>query len=335
MNTERIFSLSPAKLKRELRNEMVKLGYNENVLHNTPDFLYVEGDAPYMLIAHLDTVHKNLPSIICYSKDGNYMMSPQGIGGDDRCGVYIILTLLTKLPFKPYVLFTMDEEVGGLGAKAFIDYMMDHDIPDLKYIVEYDRKGNDDCVFYSCDNQEFVEFVEQFGFKESYGTFSDISIIAPELSVAAVNLSSGYYNPHTEYEYVSFDDMHEIIQKSLKMFGTDCGSFKYIKKTLSITSYSSVYDDDIDKLVSFVPAGLLWIRNTIKGTWYENEEEEIAVDEEGNLYRRSPYYDDYVKMYVSQYTLYPTEENFVPEYDAENATVVQVFCPNYSPSYDY
>lgn len=328
MNLEKIFSLSPIQLKTALNGEMIKLGYNENVLHNTKDFLYAEGNAPYMLVAHLDTVHKSLPSIICYSKDGDYMMSPQGIGGDDRCGVFIILQLLAKLPFKPYVLFTMDEEVGGLGAKAFIDYMVEHDIPELKYIVEYDRKGDDDCVFYSCGNQEFIKFVEQFGFVESYGTFSDISIIAPEFGVAAVNLSSGYYNPHTEHEYVSLEDMHTIIEKSLKMFNTDCDSFKYVEKALSFTSY--VWEDDIAKIVSFVPAGMLWVRNAIKNEWYENDDEEIAVDEEGNLYRQSPYYDDYVKIYNPSYTLYPAEEGYVPKYDESNSTVIEVFCPTYN-----
>lgn len=321
MNIEKIFSLSAAKLKNALRNEMVKLGYAEGSLHNKKDFLYAEGNAPYMLVAHLDTVHKSLPSIICYSKDGKYMMSPQGIGGDDRCGVYIILALLEKLSFKPYVVFTMGEEIGGVGADAFITYMCGHDIPELKYIVEYDRKGNKDCVFYSCDNPDFTEFVEQFGFKEAYGTFSDISIIAPEFGVAAVNLSSGYYNPHTEHEYVSFDDMNDIINKSLKMFAAECEQFVYIEgvKTYSGGSHYPYGDRLVD--VSFVPENTLNVLDYYDGKWGTNGAFQIAIDKSGKLYKFNPYYGDYSQ--VSN--VYPIEDDFVPTYDPDNTTTVYVF----------
>lgn len=321
MNTEKIFSLSAPKLKQALRNEMVSLGYNEGALHNKKDFLYAEGNVPYMLVAHLDTVHTKLPSIICYSKDGNYMMSPQGIGGDDRCGVYIILNLLNKLTFKPYVLFTLGEEVGGIGANAFINYIAGYDIPELKYIVEYDRKGNEDCVFYRCDNADFVEFVEQFGFKEAYGTFSDISTIAPELKVAAVNLSSGYYNPHTEHEYVSFSDMHKIIEKSVKMLTTDCAPFEYIEKAITTSKSYNYYDYYDVLLVSLLPEGTMWVRDFTNGVKYKNGFGEIAIDEAGNLYKYSPYYDDYTRTYSTE----AIDEDYTPEFDEENAVTVRAF----------
>ena len=51
------------------------------------NFILVRGTAPVMLVAHLDTVHTEPVKQICASKDGNILMSPQGIGGDDRCGV--------------------------------------------------------------------------------------------------------------------------------------------------------------------------------------------------------------------------------------------------------
>ena len=310
MNIEKIFSLSAAKLKNALRNELHMLGYAEGNLHNKKDFLYAEGNAPYMLIAHLDTVHTKLPSIICYSKDGNYMMSPQGIGGDDRCGVYIILELLNKLPFKPYVLFTMGEEIGGIGADAFIEYMIGHDIPDLKYIVEYDRKGNKDCVFYQCDNPEFTEFVEKFGFKKAYGTFSDISIIAPEFGVAAVNLSSGYYSPHTEHEYVSMKDMGNIIEMSLKMFNAEAEHFEYIEVKHTY-SYSN---GDIE--VSFVPAKTIYVYSGYSDYTYMNAEFEIAVDRFGNYYRYNRTYGDLISLWSD---IAPVEGTMLPAYDENNS----------------
>jgi hypothetical protein len=318
MNTETIFKLSAQKLKQNLRAELVRLGYAEKSLHNKSKFLYAEGDAPYMLVAHLDTVHRDLPSVICYSKDGNYMMSPQGIGGDDRCGVYIILELLKKLSYRPYVLFTMDEEVGGLGARAFAGYIEQYGVPELKYIVEYDRKGNKDCVFYQCDNKEFVEFVESFGFKEEYGTYTDICDIAPTMGVAAVNLSSGYFSPHTEHEYVSMKDMYNIIDKSYKMLRSECDTFKYVKK-----EYLSSYCYVGKKIaVSFVPEDTLYLYAWRSGEYYLNDYHEIVVDEYGNYYYYDPTYKDLMSVYGEVEAVDP--EN-VPVYDPSKSQYLPVY----------
>lgn len=332
MNTEKIFKMPENQIKKALRNELIGLGYTESMLHNKNTFLYAEGNAPYMLVAHLDTVHKQAPSIICYSKDGNYIMSPQGIGGDDRCGVYIILALLAKLPYKPYILFTTGEETGGIGANSFVNYIAKRDKPALNYIVEFDRKGDNDCVFYDCDNPDFVTFVEQFGFKEAWGTFSDISIIAPELGAAAVNLSSGYYNPHTEHEYVSVKDMQSIIDRSFKMLTAKCESpFEYIEKVYGVSTYGkydySCYDREM--AVVLLEANTVWVRDSLTYKYRENRAKEIAMDKYGNFYQLSPTYGDYVN--VSR--VYPIEDDFEPEYDLKKIVFVEVFCGAYNYEY--
>ena len=88
------------------------------------------------------------------------------------------------------MLFCEDEETGGHGARAFTQSGI---AADVHYIVEMDRRGDNDAVFYECDNPEFTEFVCSFGFSEEAGSFSDISVIAPYLKRAAVNISAGYY----------------------------------------------------------------------------------------------------------------------------------------------
>ena len=118
-------------------------------VYDKSKFVYAKGDIPVMVVSHLDTVHKQTPKHICYSDDG-IIMSPQGIGGDDRCGVYII-TRLIESGYKPYVLFTCDEETGGVGAGHFISDSLSLDCK-FKFIIEFDRKGANDCVFYDCEN---------------------------------------------------------------------------------------------------------------------------------------------------------------------------------------
>lgn len=319
MKIEKIFMLTANALKKALAVELTKYGYEKGEIHNKNKFLYAEGDAQYMLVAHLDTVHRQSPSIICYSQDGNYIMSPQGIGGDDRCGVYIILSLLEKLPFKPHIVFTMEEEVGGRGASAFIGYLDNKQMcPELKYIVEFDRKGDKDCVFYHCDNNEFVEFVEGFGFKKAHGTFTDISIIAPSLGVAAVNLSSGYYNPHTEHEYVSMKDMSDIINASYNMLCTESQTFEYIEEETYAYSYYGTTNQKTS--VSFLPQDTVLVVSRYTSKQYMNGDKEIAVDKYGNYYKYDNVYNEIERLYYAD--VVPIDDDYDPVYDEANAVLI-------------
>ena len=180
-------------------------------------FLLVQGKAPVLLVAHLDTVHEEPVQTICTSQGGNILMSPQGIGGDDRCGVYALVKAHELADKKPWLLFTCDEEVGGKGARAFADAFnmgkLPKELEKLKLIIEIDRKGSGDAVYYDCVNENFEAYITSKGFKTAFGTFSDISIIAPELGVAAVNLSSGYYHAHTLHEYINRKHLEATIRK--------------------------------------------------------------------------------------------------------------------------
>ncbi len=231
-----IVKLKQHELKQQLHAELRK-HYDQSDIKFCRGFLYAEGDIPVMVVAHLDTVHRKPVETVCVSDDGRYVMSPQGIGGDDRCGVYIILQLLERYGIKPYVLFTEDEEVGGIGARMFTKSTF---MPDLKYIIEFDRRGDNDAVFYDCDNPAFTAFVETFGFREEYGSFSDISYIAPHLKAAAVNLSSGYFNEHTLHEMVDLVAVEDIIKRGAKlvMAHDTVSAYEYIEHVYVPKHYS-------------------------------------------------------------------------------------------------
>jgi hypothetical protein len=199
-------------------------------------FVYAKGTQPVLLVAHLDTVHKHPVQLIMYTKKGDYMMSPQGIGGDDRCGVYMALKLAEETGC--HVLFCEDEEIGGIGATKFVNSGIK---PDVNYIIEFDRRGSNDAVFYDCANDDFVDFVESFGFSTTFGSFSDISIIAPALGVAAVNLSCGYYNAHSENEYININEMENNIQRANAMVVSEVNKFEYVEKLKYANSFLTSY----------------------------------------------------------------------------------------------
>lgn len=217
-----IIQMGQKDLKNYLELHLQDLGYTPI---RKKGFLYAQGTIPVLLIAHLDTVHRQKADIICFSPDMRYVMSPQGIGGDDRCGVYMILQIINRLPC--HVLFCEDEEKGGVGAKAFTGADI---LPSVNYIVEMDRRGSNDAVFYRCNNPEFTDFVLSFGFKENHGTFSDISVIAPYLDTAAVNISSGYYNEHTQHEYIDMVAVEKNISRISEMASVETEHFEYIQE---------------------------------------------------------------------------------------------------------
>lgn len=218
---EMIFRMTQKELRLALYEHLKKLGRTP-VLDD--GFVYSAGTHPVLLIAHMDTVHDDPVEAICKDNTRNIWMSPQGIGGDDRCGIYIILRLIEK--FDCHVLFCEDEEVGGVGAKKFTRSRI---TPEVNFIVEFDRMGSDDAVFYACDNKKFTDFIEAHDFTEAFGSFSDISVVAPHLGVAAVNLSSGYHNPHSLSEYVNFNQVEKTIDRAGRILNDAGTRFEYVK----------------------------------------------------------------------------------------------------------
>lgn len=181
-----------------------------------PEYIMAEGDIPIALVAHMDTVHKRKPLQIFYDQEETVMWSPQGLGADDRAGIFAIVDIIQR-GFRPHIIFTTDEEVGGLGAHQLIQSFPDCPFAQLKFIIELDRANHNDCVFYECANETFIDYIEHFGFAEDIGSFTDISVIAPNWKVAAVNLSIGYYNEHSLGEYLVVSELEETIEKVIKI----------------------------------------------------------------------------------------------------------------------
>ena len=229
-NLKEILQMSQEELKSHLEGVLQEKGYHTQ---NRKGYLYAPGKVPVLLVAHLDTVHTMKPDIICFSEDGRFVMSPQGIGGDDRCGVYMILQIIQDA--RCHVLFCEDEETGGNGARAFTRSRLRVNV---NYIVEMDRRGNNDAVFYQCDNPDFTDFILSYGFEEKTGSFSDISVVAPHLEAAAVNISAGYYNKHRPHECIDMLAVENNIQRIKQMVLTETEPFPFIQRKSSYHQFS-------------------------------------------------------------------------------------------------
>lgn len=223
------------KTQKELHKylyDRLKQYYPKGDIYSEDTYLLAEGEIPIMLVAHLDTVfgeqtRHNMH--IYYDKQHMVMWSPDGLGTDDRAGVIIILRIL-EAGYRPHILFTHEEEFGGIGAFDF-SFNDIANTMDIRYMIELDRSGFDDCVFYSCDNYEFTRYITSFGFHEELGTFSDISVIMPYSGIAGVNLSVGYVDEHLETEHWYVYWANETYHKVIAMLSAPpIEKFKYIQR---------------------------------------------------------------------------------------------------------
>ena len=206
---ERLVSLK----QNELRRAMIKFlrSKYDNVIVNQ-HYLVAIGEIPIALVAHMDTVFPSPALELYYDRRKNVMWSPDGLGADDRAGVCAILKII-QAGLRPSIILTTDEEKGGIGACALAVSEYPFDSVDLKYMIELDRRGENDCVFYECYCPEFTHYVESFGFEEAKGSFSDISFLMSQWGICGVNLSVGYENEHSLSEILHVGALYDTIDK--------------------------------------------------------------------------------------------------------------------------
>lgn len=203
-------------------------------------YLYATGKIPILLNAHADTVFAKPPQKIFFDRKHKVYFSPDGLGADDRAGVFGVLKLVS-LGYRPSLLFTDLEESGGLGAKFFAD----EEEPKWNIIFAIDRRGENEAAIYNCDSPQLREILDEHGFKIVQGSFSDISIICPRFGIAGANLSAGFYENHTRHEYFSEKALWNTLEKLAKILENPPSDvIKYVPKP--ILDYRALSYDDLD-----------------------------------------------------------------------------------------
>lgn len=165
-------------------------------------------------VAHTDTVQKIVEEY-AVTRIGHLFAAHSlrtgkqiGVGGDDKVGVAMALACLRDMDAVKAVFFA-DEEKGCVGAK-------DGDLEffkDVSFIIEADRQGEHDVVIAIAGDQLVSkEFCIEAGAIlrrhdrdwASDGRPTDIGALKNKgLPICAINISCGYFNPHTDYETVS------------------------------------------------------------------------------------------------------------------------------------
>lgn len=204
-------------------------------------YVFAEGDADVLLTAHVDTVHREQCSEknTTYDAENRTLTSSVGIGGDDRCGVYIILKTIAELSegdsSLPTIAICNYEETGADGSRALaknekaVAYIKEH----CKYMIELDRAGTDEAVYYDCGNEAFKEYIDSKTKRsEHWGTFSDICELSPVTDVASVNLSCGYKDAHTKREVIVINEVIKCFEDVMLLISDldNVSQFEYMEE---------------------------------------------------------------------------------------------------------
>jgi len=190
-----------------------------------------EADIYPCVVAHTDTVHDIYKNFyvqrhkdVLYAINGNY--ERVGIGGDDKVGVFVALETLKTLDVCK-VAFFRDEEVGCVGSKlADMSFFTD-----VSMVLQCDRQGYADFVsnifwteLYPHNfSQAIAPILEDYGRVESDGGMTDVWQLAENgLGVACANMSCGYYDPHSDNEYIIISEVMrtlDFVLEALKTLG--------------------------------------------------------------------------------------------------------------------
>ena len=157
-------------------------------------------------VSHTDTVSAKKP--VRFELHEGILSNPDGVlGADDRAGVFMLSQMMDK-GIKGIYIFTNGEEIGGLGASACARHQKFQDIiPNITCFIELDRQDDRDIALYGFDNDEMCKLFEDLGYKQAYGSYTDVVDLSTETGLACLNLSVGYRNQHTKREDLVLADL--------------------------------------------------------------------------------------------------------------------------------
>lgn len=198
------------------------------------------------VVAHMDEVHRRKTGsyaahlvadsmIVGYDHKRKRMT---GIGADDKNGIWICLKCLEDCKMVKCAFF-VQEELGCIGSShADMSFFSD-----CRFVIQCDRKGNGDMVtqingMKLCSN-EFISAIDfrKYGYKPAQGLNTDVAALKRNgLEVSCINLSCGYYEPHTDNEYTVVADL--------------CKCYRFVRHIICCHKGTSMHIPEAEKKLS-------------------------------------------------------------------------------------
>ena len=244
------------KSKLQLINEKTPIAMFEDAYGN---IYAIKGKSETYkgIVAHMDTVSPIVDSYRVYQQKNvlfvfsDALRTQTDIGGDDKVGVYACLQALVDFDNIKVVFFS-NEEIGCLGSKYSMEHHKDF-YKDINFIIQCDRKNDKDFIHTSGGHricsENFVEackpYMQNVGYSPCAGISTDVDKLVREgVGCSCVNLSSGYYNPHSKSSSIDIVDvarMYTLVFDIFDNLGHIYFEYKYEPPTYNFTNYSSKY----------------------------------------------------------------------------------------------
>ena len=245
------------------------------------------------IVAHMDQVQeRHSKDFIAYEAEDIIIgFSPkhkeqQGLGADDKCGLWIALKCLQKFDCLKLAFF-VGEEVGckgsGLANMAFFD--------DCRFVIEPDRKGSEDLItqigWTPLCSDDFLKDIgfKKFGYKEAEGMMTDIETLKDNgLMLSCINLSCGYYRPHSNEEFVYKPALLNCLAFVEHVIKTCTQVYPHIDNTSYYERqnyYGDIYDDyysEIYDLLTNDPSLSFGDIEAMFKDWYGNKINKIELE---------------------------------------------------------
>lgn len=202
-------------IKRYIRQNCGECSIEQDMFGN---LLITKGESGTYpcLAAHMDQVQHNHSKDFCCVTNGDVVFGysaksreQQGLGADDKNGIYVCLECLRTFDVLKVALF-VGEEIGCKGSRA-VDLGF---FQDCRFIIEPDRMhGSDLITSMFCGgvcSHEFIKAIgaDAFGYTEEQGSITDVGeLVERGVGISCLNLSCGYYNPHTDEEFTVLSEL--------------------------------------------------------------------------------------------------------------------------------
>lgn len=265
MNKELLFALyriySPSNGEKKMR-KFIKQYIRKNcgsvkiVQDDLGNLFCTKGESETYpcLAAHLDQVQrKHSKDFECIEgKDVVFGYSAksrelQGLGADDKNGIFICLECLKKYDILK-VAFFVGEEIGCVGSNG-CDLGF---FKDCRFIIEPDRMNGYDLItsMFVGDvcSKEFFDAISlaasEHHYTEDVGSITDVgSLVERGVGISCLNLSCGYYDSHTDKEFTVLSELENCLDMVCYIVEnlTDVYPYEY-EDYFSMRGYNRGYD---------------------------------------------------------------------------------------------
>lgn len=189
----------------------------------------------------------------------------QGLGADDKNGIWVALMCLKKFDVLKCAFF-VGEEIGCVGSSSCdISFFSD-----CRYCIQCDRRNGSDLITEITEDlcsDKFLNDIDyvDFGYKPTHGLSTDIDELRFRgVSCSCINVSCGYYNPHTDNEFTvvselfnCLDFVEHIVEKCVETYPHESHRIYSYYDDLHL-EYNDVYYDAENCIVSAIEQGEIY-----------------------------------------------------------------------------